>query len=259
MIHKLLESSGYIVNDLQATYLQTPLVSGYFFVYIKLPEALTKLLSDHTYAESVLIRNVRSTDLPNIAFQNETREHGRGLRSTIPIGEEISNDITIRFQETTEFEIQTILSIWQSCILNPVTYRPLIKKSLGQSWLELFKTTITIYVLPQNFLNNPENLIIFKMYGSHIDQLSYADNQPDITQNNIVTITASFKFDRFVPLTKSTATLYGMEQTFMTSVHMLYNSLKDLKDDAYATLLRLFDDLNQRLQNDIAEFQEDKH
>jgi len=245
MIDKVItRKAGFDVSETGSiTYDNTPLVSGYTFIHIRVPECVKRIVTNYEELEYVLAANAQASDLPSNTITYEPREHGRGLRTMVPMGEDAGHEFSIRFYENVQFDVFNILSIWYSCILNPATYRPLLKKNFGESWLELIKTTVTVYILPQDFLNNPDSLLIYKAYGASIASLNNSDFQPDVSQNNIVVLNATFQSDRFIPLTKSLADLYGLSKVYAKSVRDLHVGLKELTDYAYDTLIKALLDL----------------
>ena len=247
MINQLIAKQGHKIGDLgDIVYTSEPLVSGYFLCYIKLPKVLNAIISNTYEMESLLIRNIRRCDVPSSSLQYEIREHGKGLRSHMPTGEDVSDEVSMTIYEERDYSIIETLSLWYSCIFNPATYRPLVRKPFGESWQSMIKTTITIFSLPHNFLANPDNLIIYKLYGASISTINYADNQLDSDTNDLVQWNITFKHDRFVPLTKNTASLYGMQSVFTNSVQFLMKTFNDLQTYAYRDLLKAFDDIIQR-------------
>jgi hypothetical protein len=250
MIDKVISSKTGIRLDSNgdAVYSSTPLVSGYTFINIRLPECVKRLVTNYQELEYILAENVHAVDLPASTIIYEPREHGRGLRTMVPMGEDTGHEFTMRFYENVEFDVFNILSIWYSCILNPATYRPLLAKKLGESWMDLINTTVTIYILPQNFLNNPDSVLIYKAYGTSISSLNNADFQPDITQNNLVTLNVTFQADRLIPLTKTTAVLYGLERVYIKSLRDLKSGLDRLTDYAYRSMVEALTDLEKSIQ-----------
>jgi len=251
MIDKVItKKAGFDISETESiTYDNVPLVSGYTFIHIRVPECVKRIVTNYEELEYVLAVNAQASDLPSNTIIYEPKEHGRGLKTMVPIGEDTGHEFSIRFYENVQFDVFNILSIWYSCILNPATYRPLLKKNFGESWLELTKTTITIYILPQNFLNNPDSLLIYKAYGTSITSLNNADFQPDISQNNIVVLNATFQSDRFIPLTKSLANLYGLSKVYEKSVKDLQIGLEELTDYAYDAFIKTLLELETSINN----------
>lgn len=233
MIGKLIETSWYKVENESITYINEPLKTGSFLVYIKTPLALQNLLDDPKEAEDLLITSVKSVDVPSSAIVYEPLQNGRQLMTNIPVGREGTYDVNIVFNETIDCDVLSVLELWQSTISNPIHHTPLFNKPFGESYLNYIKTTITIFIFDPTILKRLKSSLIIKLYGASIENLDKAGLNANYDTTEVAQITASFKCDRIVPLTRSIASVYGMGEIFDRSEKLLLSTIEDAQKNSF--------------------------
>ena len=226
MIDKLLQQSGYLLNGNNISYIDTPRVTGYFLVHIQLPDMLRSVIANISDVENILMSHVNQISLPTLTIHKENMDHLLGSYTKVPLSLDISGQSNIIAYENLDLDITNVLYAWKSCLYNSNTYIPIVRKKFGESLMNKSKTTITAYMLPQNFVVNPDNIAIIKFYGSLIDDINLENFGGDATANDVMKVSFNFSFDKCILLTKMTAPLLDMSDIYNRSLRNLLTSIQ---------------------------------